>query len=162
MKKLLTLTALLSLFFGCIAFDVQAQKAEEYKKRIEEINKLMKEALLTGQPEASISYYADDAVSMPDEAPMILGKDAILKNNTEMMQSEWKIKEFATNTLQILPSGKHITEIGTYRLAFQGPGMPEPMEESGKYVTVWEIQENGELKIKVEIWNNDPKPEEHN
>jgi len=160
MIKSVTLTTLLSILFFISAMELRAQKVDEYRKKVEEINMQMRAALLAGQAEASISFYAEDAVSMPDGGSMSIGRDAILKTNSEMMQSEWKIKEYETNTLQLLHSGKHITEIGTFRLAFQGPGMPEPAEESGKYVTVWEIQENGDLKIKVEIWNNDPKPEE--
>jgi hypothetical protein len=36
--------------------------------------------------------------------------------------------------------------------------MPGPMEDHGKYVTVWEKQKGGALKIKVETWNSDINP----
>jgi len=38
------------------------------------------------------------------------------------------------------------------------PQMSEPMHDVGKYVTVWQKQIDGSLKIKVETWNTDANP----
>jgi hypothetical protein len=38
------------------------------------------------------------------------------------------------------------------------PMMPEPFNDVGKYMTVYEIQEDGSLKIKAETWNTDLNP----
>jgi ketosteroid isomerase-like protein len=35
------------------------------------------------------------------------------------------------------------------------PGMPNDFEDQGKYLTIWEKQSDGSLKIKVEMWNTD-------
>jgi hypothetical protein len=35
------------------------------------------------------------------------------------------------------------------------PGMDKPMDDHGKYLTVWEKQKDGSLKVKIEIWNSD-------
>jgi ketosteroid isomerase-like protein len=32
------------------------------------------------------------------------------------------------------------------------------MEDTGKYLTLWEKQADGSLKIKVETWNTDKNP----
>jgi ketosteroid isomerase-like protein len=32
------------------------------------------------------------------------------------------------------------------------------MEDHGKYLTVWEKQKDGSLKVKVETWNSDVDP----
>jgi ketosteroid isomerase-like protein len=51
-----------------------------------------------------------------------------------------------------------ITEIVTYKISGSMPGMDKPMDDNGKYVTIWEKQKDGSLKIKVETWNSDVDP----
>ena len=38
------------------------------------------------------------------------------------------------------------------------PGMEKPMDDHGKYLTIWEKQKDGSLKTKIEIWNSDVNP----
>ena len=38
------------------------------------------------------------------------------------------------------------------------PNMDKPMEDHGKYLTIWEKQKDGSLKVKVETWNSDVDP----
>jgi len=38
------------------------------------------------------------------------------------------------------------------------PNMDKPMDDYGKYLTVWEKQKDGSLKIKIETWNSDVDP----
>jgi ketosteroid isomerase-like protein len=38
------------------------------------------------------------------------------------------------------------------------PGNDKPMNDAGKYVTIWEKQKDGSLKIKIETWNTDSNP----
>jgi len=38
------------------------------------------------------------------------------------------------------------------------PDQPAPMEDHGKYLTIWEKQKDGSLKVKVETWNSDVNP----
>ena len=38
------------------------------------------------------------------------------------------------------------------------PNMDKPMDDHGKYVTIWEKQKDWSLKIKVETWNSDVDP----
>ena len=51
-----------------------------------------------------------------------------------------------------------ITEIGTYKISMTMPNMDKPMEDHGKYLTIWEKQKDGSLKVKVETWNSDVDP----
>jgi ketosteroid isomerase-like protein len=36
--------------------------------------------------------------------------------------------------------------------------MPDPMQDAGKYLTIWEQQSDGSLKVKLEMWNADSYP----
>jgi hypothetical protein len=44
-----------------------------------------------------------------------------------------------------------------------GPGVPE-WSDKGKYITVWKIMDNGDLKMRNEMWNtyNNPWMEQKN
>ena len=45
-------------------------------------------------------------------------------------------------------NGNLIHEIGTYKINASMPGMDKPMDDHGKYLTVWEKQKDGSLKNK--------------
>ena len=42
-------------------------------------------------------------------------------------------------------------------MKMSGPDVPE-WPDNGKYVTVYEIQKDGSLKVKIETWNTDTNP----
>ena len=89
---------------------------------------------------------------------MVKGIEAIKKSNEEMMKSGMKFKSFEFKTLKVKICDNQITEIGTYKMSMTMPEMPESIEDTGKYVNIWEKQSDGSLKIKVEIWNTDKMP----
>ena len=136
----------------------RAQTAAEYKAKIEKINKEMTQYMLEGNSEKSMSLYTADAISMPSYEPMHEGIAAIRKANEEMMKSGMKITSFEPVTLKVLVNGNMITEIGTYKISMSIPGMENPMQDHGKYLTIWEKQKDGSLKVKIETWNTDVDP----
>jgi ketosteroid isomerase-like protein len=52
----------------------------------------------------------------------------------------------------------NIAEIGTYKMSFTMEGMSGEMTDTGKYLTIWEQQPDGSLKIALEMWNTDNFP----
>lgn len=135
-----------------------AQTPAEYKTKIESINKEMVKYMLEGNVEKNISLYAADAISMPSNEPMREGIAAIRKASEEMFKAGWKCLAFEPTTLKVIPNGNLITEIGKYKMSMSMPGMDKPMDDQGKYLTIWEKQKDGNLKIKIEIWNSDVDP----
>ena len=95
---------------------------------------------------------------MPSYEPMREGIEAIRKASEEMVKSGWKCNSFEANTLKVISDGSLITEIGTYKINMSMPGMDKPMEDYGKYLTIWEKQNDGALKVKIETWNSDVNP----
>ena len=55
-------------------------------------------------------------------------------------------------------AGEHVIEIGTFEISLQMPGMPGPIDDKGKYMTVYIRDADGALKIKAETWNTDINP----
>lgn len=143
------------LFTASIAF---SQTNEEYKAKIEKMNKEMTKYMLEGNSEMNLSLYAPDAISMPSYEPMHEGIAAIRKANEEMMKSGWKCTSFEPKTLKVMVDGNLITEIGTYKISMSMAGMEKPMDDHGKYLTIYEKQKDGSLKIKIETWNTDVNP----
>jgi ketosteroid isomerase-like protein len=136
------------------------QSAKDYQLKIENLNKEMTKYMLEGNLEKSLSMYTADAISMPSNEPMREGIAAIRKGAEEMAKMDMKVTLFEPTTLKVIPDGKLITEIGTYKIKLTVPGMDQPVEDHGKYLTLWEKQADGSLKVKVEIWNSDLNPME--
>lgn len=134
------------------------QPGSEYKDMIVKLNKEIAEAMITGNHEKSISFYTKDVISLPNYSKMLEGIDAIRKSNEVMEKAGWKVKSFEPKTLNVTSCDNLITEIGIFKISFFMEGMEKPIDESGKYITIWEKQEDGSLKIKLEMWNSDTSP----
>lgn len=155
-RNLLSFVMLFALVFT--AGIVFSQSSQDYKSKIEKINKEMVKNMLEGNVEKSMSMYTEDAISLPSYEPMHEGLDAIRKATEKMMSSGWKCTSFEPNIVKVVPNGNLITEIGTYKITMTMPGMDKPMDDHGKYLTIWEKQKDGSLKVKVETWNSDVDP----
>ena len=146
---------LVVMFTASIAF---SQSSSEYKARIEKINKEMAQYMIAGNTEKNLMLYTNDAISLPSYEPMHDGIASIRKASEEMAKSGWKCNSFEPTTLKVLVNGNMITEIGTYKISMSMPGMDKPMNDQGKYLTIWEKQKDGSLKVKIETWNTDMYP----
>jgi hypothetical protein len=71
-----------------------------------------------------------------------------------------KINSFESEPTEVWECGKQVIEIGKFTIALEMPGMPTPIEDEGKYMTVYVREKGGSLKIKAEIWNTDRNPME--
>ncbi len=158
MKRKKVLQSCLLLLFLFMASTAFSQSSAEYKVKIEKSNKEMAQNMLEGNTEKNLSLYTTDAISMPSYEPMLEGIEAIRKSNEEMMKSGMKITSFEPVIVKVMVSGNMITEIGTYKLSMTMPGMDKPMEDHGKYITIWEKQKDGSLKVKIDTWNTDVNP----
>ncbi len=143
------------LFMANLAY---SQTDAEYKLKIETLNKEMCKNMLEGNTEKLLSIYTEDAISLPSYQPISEGKAAIRKASEEMAKTGVKFNSFVPTTLKVIANGNLITEIGTYKISVSMPNMDKPMEDHGKYLTIWEKQSDGSLKVKVETWNSDVDP----
>ena len=160
MKKTILQSAALLVMVLWTATVAFSQTNAEYKMQIEKINMAMKANMLKGDDAANLMYYTMDAISMPSDEPMHEGIDAIRKANEDMKKAGWKVTSFEPTTYKVSSSGKLVTEVGTYKITLKGPGMEMGMEDVGKYLTVYEVQPDKSLKVKIETWNSDKNPME--
>jgi ketosteroid isomerase-like protein len=130
------------------------QASSALHEQIQGLNKEMAKCLVAGDIEKNLALYTEDAISLPSNEPMLEGIAAIRKSSEEMAKSGTKITSFEPTTLKVIPNGNLVTEIGTYKITVNVPNMA-PVNDHGKYLTIWEKQDDGSLKIKVETWNSD-------
>jgi uncharacterized protein (TIGR02246 family) len=99
--------------------------------------------------EALMAMYADDAVSMPDNGPMLVGKDAIRTGQEQEFARTPAGLSFSFETLDVYAQGNTVTETGqsTYKDA------SGKIIGMGKYMCVWEKRGDKYLCIR-EIYNS--------
>ena len=147
----------LFIFISCLLLS-SIISAGDIKDKINEINRELEKNMLAGNVEGQLKFYSDDAYSLPNFSPMMHGKEEFLRAHEQGKAMEIKVKEFKLETVDILDGGNYIVEIGKYSMTMTMKGVPDPVEEAGKYLTVFEKQDDGSLKIIVDTWNADEPP----
>jgi len=115
-------------------------------------------AYLAGDASALASMYTDDAYSMPDNSPLLKGRDMILEGNKKDMQSGVKYLNLTAKTMDVFGTGDLAYEIGTYSMTYVLLNTTESIIDNGKYLDVWQKQADGSWKMKADIWNSNLTP----
>ncbi|MEN6578510.1 MAG: DUF4440 domain-containing protein [Phycisphaerales bacterium] len=158
MKNTITLFLGLTLLLQSTCILIGREAKEDLKAIAEDTGNKAEQCFLSGNVDAMLQYYCDDVISMPNFHPMVRGK-ADLKRKTEaILASGLKFESLESTTVEVQGSGDLVYEVGTFRQAILIPGTEEPLEQNGKYITIWKRQPNGELRIAVEMYNSDTDP----
>lgn len=123
------------------------------KTEIQALEDAWANALSTRDLDALMAMYTDDAVSMPDNAPTVVGKDAIRKEQEQEFATSPPGMIYAFEVQDIYANGNTVTETGksTYKDA------AGKVIGTGKYMVVWEKQGDKYLCAR-EIYSNDTPP----
>ncbi|HTT25228.1 MAG TPA: DUF4440 domain-containing protein [Candidatus Sulfotelmatobacter sp.] len=103
-----------------------------------------------------MSYYADDAVEVPNGAPLIIGKVEIAKGMGFLDNKD--------NRLEWTPVGADISASGdlgyTYgNYEFHSKDKEgNPQVQYGKYTSIWKLQKDGNRKVVLDMGNASPDP----
>ena len=131
---------------GLSAEDIAANKA---------IVDAFAQAAMANDWPAVVALYTDDAIVMPANAPMLEGKAAIL----EWQQAYPTIKEFRAKAEDVFGNGDVAVVRGTYAMTLEVEGIPEPIQDTGKFIEIRRKQADGSWLISVDIFNSDlPAP----
>jgi ketosteroid isomerase-like protein len=145
------------IYSGVLVFllhsKLYAQQEISLLEEIKAINREMAQALIQGDSKKSLSYYADDVISIPNKSEIMIGIDMIRRANAVMIAYGIKVNRFDVITMEAFSCDNLVMEMGYYQIAMIAPGMTRETGENGKYITIWERQADGQLKIKVELWN---------
>jgi len=125
---------------------------EAIKAEIQALNDIWAAAYNANDAATIVALYADDAISMPDDAPMLVGKAAIQKD-IETSFANRKVTRFVTyHTMEVFGDENRVTETGTVT-ARDAAGKVAYTE---KYMLIWEKRHGGWQVIR-EIYNHDSK-----
>jgi ketosteroid isomerase-like protein len=101
----------------------------------------------------TVSYYSDDAMVMPPNAPAITDRASAQKAWAAMLVPGAKVS-WATNRVESAASGDIVYEQGTYSVTMPGPD-GKWVNDTGKYLGVWKKQADGSWKEVEDMWNSD-------
>lgn len=157
MKKLIIRVFTLCLILMATQ-GVFAQSENEMRAKIATMNKEMMDLVIAGRYEAMGKYYDLDAVSLPNYRQMEKGYKLILNNNNGRKAGGYKVVEGQKNTIEMFVSKEMVVDIGSYTLTVTFPGLQQPKVDSGKYMNVWRLDQEGNWRIIAETWNADKSP----
>lgn len=129
------------------------------KATVETLKQLEGEFMKTAGEKGSrgyMSYYAEDAVEVPNGAPFILGKVNIGKGMGFL--------DDANNRLVWRPVGGDISSSGdlgyTYgSFEFHSKDKDGKLHvDYGKYTSIWKLQADGKWKVVLDMGNTSPTP----
>lgn len=99
-----------------------------------------------------VGFYADDAISMNDDQPMLVGRAAIQKGVEEEMARRKANTMVVFETLDLYGDEKRVTEVGKTTITDNAG----KVIYTGKYMAVWE-KRNGKWLTIRDISNDDAK-----
>jgi uncharacterized protein (TIGR02246 family) len=102
----------------------------------------------------AVSFYANDAVILPDKAPAARGQENIRKNWAPLLALPGPGLSWQTSALEVARSGELAYETGTYNfVATDKKG--KSTDYRGKYLVIWKKQSDGSWKVAVDTDNPD-------
>ena len=142
------------LLFGCS--EVTVDKEAEAEKLMQ-LSREWSAMVAAGDLEASGELWADDAVMLPPDLPVLAGKEAI----RDYVMGAASIPSFK---ISWEPDSAHISKSGDMAyliernvIEFDGED-GEKIVTHGKVVTVWRKDPQGQWKNVVDMWNTAPQP----
>ena len=102
----------------------------------------------------TVSFYADDALILPDKAPALRGDENIRKNWAPLLALPGPGLSWKTSSVVVARSGDIAYETGTYVLATTDK-KGKSSDTKGKYVVVWKKQADNSWKVVVDTDNTD-------
>ncbi len=146
---LITAIVVLTTFLE-IAAPVQAHDMRAEQKKIEDLGKLWVAAVARKDVKTIANLYTMDGVFLPQNGPMTVGREAIGKAWTGLLQLPGVSLTFKPTRIDVTKAGDMAADIGTYKLSFDGK--QGRVQDQGKYVVVWK-KVDGEWKALADIFN---------
>lgn len=159
MKSLLPILVVVFLVVTIFLPDSGPKVSASGKATAETLKQLEGEFMKAAAEKGSfgyMSYYAEDAVEVPNGYPLIRGKAEIAKTMGFL--------DDKNNHLTWTPSGADISSsgdlgytYGDYQFsAIDKDG--KPVVRHGKYTSIWKMQKDGHWKVVLDMGNANPEP----
>lgn len=143
-------------FFAVPAAWSQGSKADSaaIEKALRDLDAKCAAAAGAKNVEQVASFYAENALVMPPNAPSATTKAAIRKEWETLLKTPGLTISWKPTRVEVAQSGDLASTTGTYELAINDPSS-KPVKDAGKYLAVWKTQADGTWKIVLDMWNSD-------
>ena len=125
---------------------------------IRELDAQWSKAAAANDPDATVSFYSDDATLLPPNAPVAVGKAAIRASWAGLLAPGVSVT-WQVNKVEVARAGDMAYLTGTYLVTMKDPE-GKPVTDRGKLLEVWKKQADGKWKAIVDTYNSDlPLPQ---
>lgn len=104
--------------------------------------------------DAFAAFMTEDGVALGGGAPILRGREAIRASMAEDFGAPGAALQWSASEAEVSACGDLGYSIGTYEQA-ANDSAGNPVKTRGKYVTVWEKQEDGGWKVAVDAYSDD-------
>jgi uncharacterized protein (TIGR02246 family) len=139
--------ALISFVSVCIGLAADTKSADE--QAVRDADAEWSKVAGAKDLEKTVSYYADDAVVLPPNQPMVTLKDGIRNLWKGFLDSLTEIS-WKTTRVETSKPGNMAYLIGTYAMT-----MKDGTKDTGKYCEVWKKQADGKWKVVADMFSSD-------
>jgi ketosteroid isomerase-like protein len=128
---------------GCFAGDSKSEQA------VRNTDAEWSKVAASKDLDKTVSYYADDAIVLPPNSPMVTTKDGIRDLWKGFLDSFSSIS-WNTSRVEVAKAGDMAVTTGTYELT-----MKDGSQDHGKYCEVWEKKPNGKWQVATDMFSSD-------
>ena len=152
-KNILQIALLVLLAYGCSKHDQRGEPLPDFEQLVLEE---YIEPYKTGDIERWLKIFAEDAVGMHNTMPALEGKEA-LRQFAETVHSTFNIEQLDVTVDSSINEGDWALTRGNFVADFilkDGNTGERPQPRRGKYILLWERQNDGAWKIILDMGNN--------
>ena len=101
----------------------------------------------------TVSFYTDDAIVLPPNAPSLTGKDA-RESMWKQILGDMSAMSWKATRVEVAGSGELGYVTGTYEMTIKNE-KGAPINDCGKYLEVWKKQADGSWKCAADMFSSD-------
>jgi uncharacterized protein (TIGR02246 family) len=129
------------------------QKTEGDMGTIQRVREAHIAALNAGDADAWVSLFTDDGVQMPPNAPAHVGRERVRAWSRAFLEAFRAT--FTLSVAEVRVTGEWAFERGAYRITLTPQAGGRPIQDVGKYITLYQRLPGGTWGIARDIWNTD-------
>ena len=136
----------------------EAVTAEADVEAINAVRDAFAVAYNAGDAAALVALLTDDVVLMPPNEPALVGSDAY-QSWTEALFEQFTT-ELTIMSEELVVAGDWAFDRGVYTQTLTSTAGGDVIQDSGKYLVIFQRQADGAWKVARDIWNSDIPPAE--
>ena len=111
-------------------------------------------AAQTKKADAWLAFYTEDAIVLPPNAKMAMGREAARKSVSDLLALPGMTIKWAPTKVSVAQAGDSAFLVGAYSLDYKDAA-GKPQSDHGKLLEVWKKQPDGSWLCAADTWNSD-------